>query len=332
MSPHAQHGACAQDCWGCHWQRMQPQREGRKDGGGREGRYAALALFFKVGLGCPSESVPACLCCLCWRGVCCLGRCPAGPIPETSVPWDPGEMRLLRHYPPPHTHTHLSPVDPPVGCEVQGSHCSLLSRQGPHLCGFPVSWTVHSTDHSPAQYCRDMCAPFCAALTVPGGPSWMPGLGLWCKVTLSPPLALDQGEESFCPWEGAQLSPQREGDCLPDASGRLSCLTVRASGVSPGWPRSVLPQRVGPLAESGVRDLRRAGAARTPLAARWTPSSELGLSEPIALAAGRLAFEPDSGRMRSALPPLGLCTERPTPRAQGPLDLPLGQSWKVGMA
>lgn len=89
---------------------------------------------------------------------------------------------------------------------------------------------------------------------------------------------------------------------------------TQASGVSPGWPVSTSPQRLNPLAELGVRHLRWARAARTTLAHPWTPSSELGLSEQMALWGWQVGLWTGlPGGPAAPFLPLALCTELPTP-------------------
>lgn len=76
---------------------------------------------------------------------------------------------------------------------------------------------------------------------------------------------------------------------------------------------SMSPQRPNPLAELGIRDLRWARAARTTLAHPRTPSSELGLSEQMALWGLQVGLW--TGVLGGpAVPflPLALCTELPT--------------------
>lgn len=66
----------------------------------------------------------------------------------------------------------------------------------------------------------------------------------------------------------------------------------------------------------GTERPQAGSATRTPLAACWTPSSELGLPEPVAprgWEAGLWTGLP--GGAAVPFPPLALCTELPTPRA-----------------
>lgn len=88
-----------------------------------------------------------------------------------------------------------------------------------------------------------------------------------------------------------------------------------------------------PSAEAGVRDLGRAGAARTTLARRWAVPLERGCQSRWHCGAGRPAFGPDLQEDRQCPSSRWLCVlSSPHPERRGLWMLPLGKSLNVGMA
>lgn len=222
-------------------------------------------------------------------------------ISETAVTWRGDEAASLLP-PPVIRRSDLSPVDPAVSCEVQGSHLAG-SRRWPHFAD-SCFLAQEPPGPSPQQCCRDVCTALCGLSGGPHSPGGHPG----CQVSrgevpLSPPHALEGGEESA---GGGTASQRLAGIVPPEGQGLWSKARAAQARAAP---------KGGPSGRVRSRDLRR----QAPQGLPWPLlDSFLGawMSEPIAPRSWRVAFGPDSREDQQCPASPALCAE-PHPRASG---------------
>lgn len=152
--------------------RMQPQREGRRTGGGRQGGMRRWRCFSRrVSAACFVLSAAVAL----LESVCAPGSVPSRAHFRnfSHLGWWGDEAAP----PPPPPPSDLSPVDPTVSCEVQGSHVSWVPAVASPL-QTPSFMAHERLGPSPQQCCRDVCTALCGfsgGPHSPGGHPWMPG-------------------------------------------------------------------------------------------------------------------------------------------------------------